>query len=444
MPAAEQAPRRASDASGHVSGDGALTPAGYRPRLVDQQVEKCLQTSRAVLIEGPRACGKTWTGRRFARSEVLLDSSDATRLAVQTDPAALLAGEPPRLIDEWQLSPDIWNPLRRACDDRNANGQFILTGSATPADDIMRHTGAGRVRRVHMRPMTSWETGESDGSVSLGALLAGRSPQATGSPLEIPRVVEAACRGGWPWLADASADDAQEHLVDYIGEVSRTDLPHEGLRRRDPLAVRRLLASLGRNESTAAAYRTLAADVSGGRSGDVSPKTVKRYVDALIRLFVIEPLPAWLPHTRSTTQLRSTPKRYFCDPSLAVASLAVTADRLRSDIEFFGLVFESLAIRDLRGYAQSNRARVSYYNDNAGLEADAIVEGRDRSWVAFEVKLGGAALVEQAADSLRRLRDKVDTKRMGAPSALVVITAGQFGFNLGGGVSVVPFTSLGP
>jgi len=363
---------------------------------------------------------------------------------VQTDPGALLAGEPPRLIDEWQLVPDIWNPLRRACDDRNANGQFILTGSAVPADDIMRHTGAGRVRRVQMRPMTSWETGESDGSVSLGALLAGRSPQATGQPLEIPRVVGAACRGGWPWMVDASAADAQEQLVDYIGEVSRTDLPHEGLRRRDPLAVRRLLASLGRNEATAATYRTLATDVSGGRSGDVSPKAVKRYLDALIRLFVIEPLPAWLPHTRSTTQLRSTPKRYFCDPSLAVASLAITADRLRSDIEFFGLVFESLVMRDLRGYAQSNRATVSYYHDNAGLEADAIVEGRDRSWVAFEVKLGGAALIEHASNCLRRLRDKVDTKRMGAPSALVVVTAGQFGFDLGDGVSVVPFTSLGP
>lgn len=422
---------------------GPLSPAGYLPRVADHEMESALQAAPALVVEGPRACGKTWTARRFAGSEVTLDDSDDVRLAVAMDPAAILDGDTPRLLDEWQLAPRIWNPMRHACDRRARPGQFILTGSADPPDDVTRHSGAGRILRVRMRPMSLFESGESSGAVSLGRLLDGERPAGGRSDLGIGEIADLVCRGGWPWLLEESPVGAQSRLRGYLGEVARTDVARSGGPAHDPAGMGRLLASLGRNESTDASYRALAADMSGSRDTPVHPRTVKRYIDALSRLFVVEGLPAWAPHLRSRAQLRRSEKRYFVDPSLAVAALRTGPKRIRADLSFLGLLFESLAMRDLRVYAQANDCRVSYFRD-ASLEVDAVIERADGEWMAAEIKLGGERLIEQGVNSLLRLRDRVDTARTGEPSALIVITATGFGFAHRDGVQVVPLSTLGP
>ena len=423
---------------------GALIPEGYLLRVVDREVEAALNTSPAVVIEGPRACGKTWTARSFAASEAAIDDSDDVRLAVALDPAAILEGETPRLLDEWQLAPRIWNPMRHACDRRARPGQFILTGSADPPDEITRHSGAGRVLRVRMRPMSLFESGESSGSVSLGRLIDGERSGGGRSELRLVDIVDLVCRGGWPWLLGESPPVAQSRLRGYLGEIARTDVARSGGSAHDPVGVGRLLVSLGRNEATGTTYKTLAADMSGSRETPTHPRTVKRYIGALERLFIIEGLPAWAPHLRSAAQLRRSEKRYFADPSLAVAALRTNATRLRADLGFFGLLFESLVMRDLRIYAQANDCRVSYFRDNASLEVDAIIERGDGEWMAAEIKLGGEALIGHGVESLLRLRDRVDRDRMGEPSALAVITATGYGFEHREGVTVIPIGLLGP
>lgn len=421
-----------------------LTPPGYMPRVADREVESALRASPAVVIEGPRACGKTWTGRRHARSEVPFDAAYENRLAAQIAPAALLEGPVPRLLDEWQLAPDVWNAMRRACDDRRQKGQFILTGSADPPDDATRHTGTGRIVRVRMRPMTLFESGDSSGRISLRGLLAGEITSAPSSGLGVPEIVDLACRGGWPGLLDDAPAVAQRQLRSYLDEISRTDISRVDGTDRDPVGVRRLLASLGRNTSTDVTYRTLGTDVGG--SGDtLHRETVKSYLDALSRLFVAEELTAWRPHLRSRTELRRRPKRYFCDPSLAVAALRANRDHLLGDLSFFGLLFESLVVRDLSVYARANDWQLSYYRDGSGLEVDVILTSLDHAgWAAAEVKLGGTEPVEQAARTLRRLRERIDTARMGEPRKLMVITAGGYGFEYPDGIAVVPITALGP
>ena len=421
-----------------------LTPPDYMPRVADREVESALRASPAVVIEGPRACGKTWTGRRHARSEVPFDAVYENRLAAQIAPAALLEGPVPRLLDEWQLAPDVWNAMRRACDDRGQKGQFILTGSADPPDDATRHTGTGRIIRVRMRPMSLFESGESSGQISLGGLLAGEVGSAPSSGLGLPDIVDLACRGGWPALLDDAPAVAQRQVRSYLDEISRTDISRVDGTDRDPVGVRRLLASLGRNTSTDVTYRTLGTDVGGG--GDtLHPETVKSYLHALSRLFVAEELAAWRPHLRSRTELRRRPKRYFCDPSLAVAALRANRDHLLGDLSFFGLLFESLVVRDLSVYARANDWQLSYYRDGSGLEVDVILTSLDHAgWAAAEVKLGGTDPVEQAARTLRRLRERIDTARMGEPRKLMVITAGGYGFEHPDGIAVVPITALGP
>ncbi|MXZ29629.1 MAG: ATP-binding protein [Acidimicrobiia bacterium] len=421
-----------------------LTPHGYRPRVADAEVERALRASPAVLIEGPRACGKTWTGRRHARSEVPFDSVFAHRLAAQVAPMEVLDGPVPRLLDEWQLAPDVWNAMRRACDDRGRKGQFVLTGSADPPDATTRHTGTGRIMRVRMRPMSLYESGESSGRVSLGELLEGGSASSPESPGGLRDLVAVACRGGWPGLLDDAPEDAQRQIRAYLDEICRTDISRVDGIGRDPAGVRRLLASLARNVATEATLKTLAADLAGGE-GTLHPTTVKSYLSALSRLFVVEDLPAWRPHLRSRAALRSAPKRFFADPSLAVASLRSTAGELMADLNYFGLVFESLVRRDLSVYAQAIGWEVSHYRDSAGLEADMVLTSLDyRGWAAVEVKLGGVALVEQGAATLRKLRQRIDIDRMGEPRKLVVITAGGYGFEYPDGVAVVPITALAP
>ena len=389
-------------------------------------------------------CGKTWTGRRHARSEVPFDAVFENRLAAQIAPRELLAGPVPRLLDEWQLAPDVWNAMRRACDDRREKGQFILTGSADPPDDATRHTGTGRIIRVRMRPMSLFESGESNGAISLRGLIGAERSSAPASGLGLADIVDLTCRGGWPSLLDDPPAVAQRQLRSYLDEISRTDISRVDGTARDPVGVRRLLASLGRNTSTEVTFKTLGADVGGGGE-TLHPQTVKSYLDALARLFVVEELAAWRPHLRSRAELRRTPKRYFTDPSLAVAALGTDRDQLMRELSFFGLLFESLVVRDLNVYARANDWELSYYRDSTGSEVDVILTSMDRTaWAAAEVKLGGTELIEQGVRALRRLRDHVDTARMGEPSKLMVITTGGHGFEYPDGIAVVPITALGP
>ncbi|MCY3950400.1 MAG: DUF4143 domain-containing protein, partial [Acidimicrobiaceae bacterium] len=336
------------------------------------------------------------------------------------------------------------NPMRRACDDRAQMGQFILTGSANPPDEITRHSGAGRVARVRTRPMSLFESGESDGSVSLTAMLDGAPCRPNRPGVPIADMVDLVCRGGWPRIASATPAAAQRYLRNYLDDISRADIASVDDVKRDPVGVRRVLASLGRNVSTKASYATIANDASGDREVPVHPRTVKSYMQALERLFVVEDLPAWQPHLRSRIALRTTPTRHLVCPSLAVAALRTNSARLRADLEFFGLLFESLVVRDLRIYSQLEGCQLSHYRDEYGLEVDVILERADGEWAAFEVKLGSDDGVAEAVESLRSLRDRVDTAKMGSPVRLAVITATGIGVELRDGIAVIPVTALGP
>jgi predicted AAA+ superfamily ATPase len=414
----------------------------YHRRIVDRELARRLESVGAVVLEGPKACGKTATARQQAASEVLLDVDENARRAVAIDPRLVLEGPTPRLIDEWQIEPAIWNHLRRAVDDRGRPGQFILTGSAVPADDVTRHTGAGRLTRLRMRPMSLFETAHSTGRVSLNALLDGEGPRAPDPGLTIPDLAERIAVGGWPGLLDRTTAQALQAVRDYLDEIRRVDVARVDGSHRDPEKIGRVLRALARNASTYVATRTLAAD-AGGEEGALARDTVSDYLASLERLMVIEDQPAWAPHLRSRSILRSSPKRHFVDPSLAVAALRATPERVLSDMNLLGFLFESLVIRDLRIYGQAADATVLQYRDNTGLEVDAIVEAADGRWAAFEIKLGGR-LVEEAAMNLRKFADRVDVRKLGEPAALAVIVATGFAFQRDDRVSVLPIGTLGP
>jgi len=416
----------------------------YLDRVVDGEVAGALASSPAVLIEGPRGCGKTWTGQRFARSEIMLDGSEALRMVAEVDPNSILEGEEPRLLDEWQMARGIWNPMRHACDRRGGFGHFLLTGSQNPPDDITEHSGAGRVARVRMRPMSLWESGDSNGDVSLASLIAGEHCRAPDPAHTIGDVASLIARGGWPRMIKMSANTAQARLRDYLDNIARIDISRVAGVRRNPRLVMNLLASLARNEATAASYSTLRADLTEGGAGPPARSTMRAYLDELERLFVIEPLPAWSTHLRSSVRLRKTPKRYFTDPALAVAALAASSAAIARDVQMMGLLFESMAVRDLRIYAQSSGARLYYYGDEYNLEADAVIDGLEGRWAPVEIKLGGGSAIKKAMKSLRALRSRVDTTRRGDPARLIVLTAFGPGYETDDGVAVVPLTALRP
>lgn len=416
----------------------------YHKRVVDEQLLGLLQAVGAVVIEGPKACGKTATARQVATSEVLLDVDEDARRAASVDPSLVLAGSTPRLVDEWQLEPMIWNRLRREIDERGRPGQFILTGSAVPPDEITRHSGAGRLARLRMRPMSLYETGGSSGDVSLATLLAGESTSviapARRSVIDLATEI---CVGGWPGLRTSTPPQAIAAVRGYLDEIRRTDIRRVDGVRRDPTRVLRFLQSLARNVATYMADTTLAADTSGDDTDPLKRQTIAEYRDALERLFVIEDQPAWAPHLRSRYVLRSAAKRHFVDPSLAVAALRSTPERILGDMNLFGFLFESLVIRDLRVYAQANDADVFQYRDSSGLEVDAIVQAADGRWAAFEVKLGGGQ-VEQGAATLTRFARQIDTSKSGKAATLGVITGTGYGYRRDDGISVVPISALGP
>ena len=411
----------------------------YRERFADRTLAERLRSAGAVLIEGPKGCGKTETASRAAASIARFDADEQVKIKMEIDPRILLLGAVPRLFDEWQEYPQIWNYVRREVDERRLKGQFILTGSATPDDKARRHSGAGRFSVFKMRPMSFYEKGWSTGEVSLNALMRGEAPISEPVAFDIGELAEKITLGGWPGLIGESAANGLRFVCDYIDLISEVDLSRVSEKRRDPYKVRRLLQSLSRNISTEASLSALARDTGG--DGEVDDRTVAEYLAALERLMTIESLPAWNTHIRSADMLRKSPKRHFTDPSLAVGALGLSVDKLTADLNYFGLLFESLAIRDLRIYADAGGGRLFHYRDARGLEIDAVVEYADGTWAAFEIKLGmGAA--DGAANNLLKLAAKIDTDKTKAPAALTVITGNGFAYRRPDGVNVVPLSAL--
>lgn len=415
----------------------------YLPRTVDLEMRELLGATGCVVIEGVRSCGKTTTAREFAASEVLLDVDEDARHLAEAEPAEVLKGPPPRLIDEWQLEPRIWNHVRRAVDDRRAPGQFILTGSAIPADDATRHTGMRRIVRLRLRPMSLHEAGRSSGDISLNRMLAGEPPGTGQHVIPIGEMAELICRGGWPESVDWPLARALRANRGQMDEVARVDIRAVDGVRRDPQRVRLLLRSLARNVGTAVATSKLAADLGGRDNGAMKPHTAADYLNALEGIMVVENQPAWATHLRSRAVLRKRPVRHFVDPSLAVAALGADPGRLLRDFRFLGLLFESLVVRDLRVYAQAADAEVFHYREDGRLEVDAVVQARDGRWAAFEMKMGPKA-VEEGARNLLRLAERVDPEVVGPPRALGVIVASGYGYVRPDGVGVIPIGALGP
>ncbi len=413
----------------------------YIPRFADAELAARLRATGAVLVEGPRGCGKTQTALRAAQSAVRLDRDRAARNAGLLNPALLLDGERPRLIDEWQLVKDVWNEVRGDVDDHpEETGRYILAGSAVPSDDETRHTGALRITRLRMRPMSLAESGHSSGAVSLTSLFSGGDPSASDPGLDIRDIAERIVIGGWPALLRRDPADAMVATQGYLDETCRVDLGRLDGPRRDPENVTRVLRSLARNTGTEVSARTIASDVAG-TEGPIDYHTVIDYNNALTRLFIVEDLPAWSPALRSRGVLRSAATRHFVDPSLAAAALGAGPERLLNDTETLGFLFESLVIRDLRIYGQAIGATVSHYREAKGVEADAILETRDGRWAALDVKLGQGD-VDKGAGSLIRVADHVDATRHGAPAFLAVVTGWGYAYRRPDGVFVVPIGVL--
>lgn len=413
----------------------------YLPRIGDAELAERLEAAGAVLIEGPRACGKTETARRVASSTVLLDVDENARSAVSIDSSVVLDGKTPRLIDEWQVEPGIWNHVRRAVDQRRENGQFILTGSSAPADDITRHTGAGRISRMRLRTMSLLEMGLSNGKVSLRDLLRGDFEGCAEVKLTAGELAEIICRGGWPGDLKRSLKASRTARVDYLEEIRRVDISRPDGVARDPENVGRLLRSLARNVATTVSSRTLAADV--GQDGQsLDSDTVREYLTALARLMVIEEQSAWSPRLRSRSVLRKSPKRHYVDPSLAAAAIGSTPDRLLKDLKYLGFLFESMAFRDMSVYARACDAHMYHYQDNT-LEVDAVVQNRAGDWCALEIELG-TGQIDEAAANLLKLRDRLDLGEVGEPGILGVITSSGYAYRRPDGVAVIPVGAIGP
>lgn len=407
----------------------------YIPRIADAELDRALRRSGAVLIEGPRAVGKTETASQAAHSEVHVDQDDRVAGLASIDPLLILEGATPRLIDEWQLVPSLWNAVRRSVDDRQDVGQYILTGSTAPGADASRHTGAGRIARLRMHTMTLAEAGASTSDVSLREVLGGEPPRASDPGMSFKGLTDRLVIGGWPAFQKLATGDVSLNLADYLETIAMVDLRTVDGIDRDPARVSRLLKSLARSVATEVTLTTLAKDEM-----TLSRDTVRDYVAALERVFVIENQPAWSAHLRSSATLRKEPKRHFADPSLAAAALQAMPEALQKDPAFTGQLFESLVIHELRAYGAPLRASVSHARDSAGREIDAIVTLPDGTWSGFEVKLGTAAgIIDGAAAGLLAFAEQVEQQ----PSSLTVITSAGPSYRRGDGVNVVAIASLG-
>ena len=408
-------------------------------------LSKALQSSGAVLIEGAKWCGKTRTAQQAARSILMMQDPDRKTAYLQTasiKPSLLLEGETPRLLDEWQIAPIIWDAVRFTVDQRDKTGQFILTGSAVPADNVTAHTGTGRISRMRMRPMSLFESQESAGSISMNELFSNSVDISGINPISIERFATIIVRGGWPASIRVEAEIAEKRAMDYVDAVINLDVSRVDNVEKSPAKVRALMRSLARNIATEASMATIKNDLEG-QDESITLPTVSSYLNALERIFVVEDLPAWNPALRSKTPLRTSAKRHFVDPSIATAVMGISANRLMEDFNTFGYLFESLCIRDLRIYANLLDGSVFHYRDKTGLESDAVIVLRDGSWAAVEVKMG-AHEFDSAAENLRKFVNRVDTAKMREPSFLMILSATEFAYRRKDGIYVVPLGCLKP
>lgn len=425
---------------------GALKHSDYRPRFIEERIAESLEDFGAACIQGVKYCGKTWTAQAFANSETnLMDpagnfqSLEIARMA----PQMALQGESPRLIDEWQEAPQLWDGVRNEIDRSGKRRTFLLTGSAVPREEKPKHSGVGRIEKLAMRTMSLAEAGASSGAVSLAALFKGKIPQAAAPETSLEDIIDLVVRGGWPSLIDVPAKRAQRVARSYVGEIQRDDLSRVDGVKRDPEKIARLMHSLARNAEQATKTKTIIGDMTAqDEEKPLSPETVTDYLEALKKIFVVEEIAPWAPNLRSPVRINKRPKYHYADPSIPAAILKATPETLMGDLETLGFLFECLCIRDLLVYAQAMDAEVFYYRDKSSLEADAIIQAPSGAWAAIEIKLGHNK-ADEAAANLLALRDKITAAGGTEPAFLMAVEGlGAYAFQREDGVFVAPIRTL--
>lgn len=422
----------------------------YRKRVMDTLLQRKLQSKGAVLIEGPKWCGKTTTAEEFAASKVLLankNTKNQFKNLMEIDQQEALSGNAPMLIDEWQTVPMLWDAVRYEVDHRDEMGQFILTGSAVPnkdEDEEREHSGTGRFAWLTMRPMTLFESGESTGTVSLSEIFEAPEKILEKNPLTLRDISFLICRGGWPAAVGLSDEVALEQAIDYYDAVTKKDISRVDGVKRSPERACRLMRSYARHQGAQASIATLREDMKSNETSSFDDDTISSYLDALRKIFVIEDMPAWNPNLRSKTAIRTADTRYFVDPSIATAALGLGPDGLMSDLNTMGFLFETLCVRDLRVFADALKATLYHYRDKAGLECDAVIYKRDGEYGLIEIKLGGQSLIEEGVETLNKLAKQIDTTKMKSPSFKMVLTAtGDYAYRRPeDGIYVVPIGCL--
>ena len=419
----------------------------YKKRIADKLLQDQLEAAGVVLIEGSKWCGKTTTAEHMARSVLYMDHPKRKQeylVMAENNPELLLEGAEPRLLDEWQIAPQLWDTARFLADRRKGTGHFIFTGSAVPADGSkISHTGTGRFAWITMRPMSLWESEESNGSVSLLRLFDGQFQASVAPESSLEEVAYMLCRGGWPASIDMNRQAALKQSKNYVDAVCKHDISRVDNVKRDASFALRLMRSYARNQGTQVPISVIYSDLSSSKDDTLSEETISSYISALKKIFVIEDMPAWNPNLRSKTAIRSSDTRYFVDPSIATAALGLGPKDLMNDLNTFGLFFETMAIRDLRIYAEALDGEVFHYRDKNGLECDAVVHLRNGNYGLIEIKIGGETLIEEGAASLRKLSEKIDTTKMKSPSFLMVLTAvGSYVYKRSDDVLVVPISCL--
>ena len=422
----------------------------YKHRIMDSLLKKKLQAKGAILIEGPKWCGKTTTAEEIAASKVMLARTDVKnnfKNLLEIDIEAALSGEPPMLIDEWQTVPKLWDAVRYTIDHRRKMGQFILTGSAVPnkeTEDEIEHSGTGRFAWLTMRPMSLFESGESNGKVSLEQLFTNPDKLLEKNELKLQDIAFLICRGGWPIAVELPEEAALEQAFDYYDAVTKEDIINvDGVKRVSERA-QRLMRAYARHQGTQASIATLKEDLKANDNATLDEDTISSYLDALRKIFVIEDMPAWNPNLRSKTAIRTTDTRYFVDPSIATAALGLGPADLMSDLKTMGFFFEAMCVRDLRVFAEALNGKVYHYRDKSGLECDAVVHLRNGQYGLIEIKLGGETLIKEGVATLTALANQIDTERMKAPAFKMILTAtGEYAYRRPeDGIYVVPIGCL--
>ncbi len=419
----------------------------YKKRIADNLLLDKLEEKGAVIIEGPKWCGKTTTALQVAKSVIRMDEPskrDSNIQMSEIDPAKLLEGDVPRLVDEWQIAPKIWDAARYEVDIRGEEGQFILTGSAVPIDsDEIKHSGTGRFTWLTMRPMSLYESGESNGEVSLETLFSAPDTIFGKSDMNVDRLSFLICRGGWPRAIDMKERPALAQAVDYYDGVVKSDINRADGVRKNPERVRKLMKSYARNQGAQVANTLIRDDIVASDAESINEDTVVRYINALKKIFVVEDMPAWNPNLRSKTAIRTSDTRYFVDPSIATAALGISPNDLVNDLNTMGLLFETLCVRDLRVYSEAIGGNVLHYRDKSGLECDTVVHLRNGNYGLMEIKLGGSKLIEEGVQNLIALRDKIDTTKMNKPSFLaIVVGIGEYAYRREDGIYIIPISCL--